>query len=178
MQAALGIARDEGVDALTLARVAERSGVTKPIAYEHFGTREGLLIALIQDYDERMLAACKATLNSRGDTLQDVAAIFSASYIDACLEMGPEIAAIFNALCVGKDTQDFLRTWRAGLVDAASSVFAPFVPSKGRRDLVLTGILGAAEALSGEVMSRAVSRRRAVDTLAHIIGASLGTSSR
>ncbi|MHC8285601.1 helix-turn-helix domain-containing protein [Pseudomonas sp. XS1P51] len=33
-----------GTDALTLATLAERAGVTKPVAYEHFRTRSGLLI--------------------------------------------------------------------------------------------------------------------------------------
>src|SRR5687767_16006033 len=37
------IVRDEGTDALTLGYLAERAGVTKPIAYGHFETRAGLL---------------------------------------------------------------------------------------------------------------------------------------
>ncbi|MBC8136296.1 MAG: helix-turn-helix transcriptional regulator, partial [Fibrella sp.] len=46
LQVAYEIIRSEGTDELTLARVAEQAGVTKPIAYEHFGSRSGLLIAL------------------------------------------------------------------------------------------------------------------------------------
>src|SRR5689334_13006179 len=40
------IVRESGSDALTLASLAERAGVTRPIAYEHFETRAGLLVAL------------------------------------------------------------------------------------------------------------------------------------
>ncbi len=35
-----------GADKLTLATVAEQAGVSKPIAYEHFGSKQGLLLAL------------------------------------------------------------------------------------------------------------------------------------
>lgn len=44
------LAREEGTDALTLPR-AEVAGVTKPLVYTHFGTRNGLLTALYKDFD-------------------------------------------------------------------------------------------------------------------------------
>ena len=56
LETAAVIVRAEGTDALTLARLAEQAGVTKPIAYEHFGTRAGLLIALYRYFDERQAA--------------------------------------------------------------------------------------------------------------------------
>ncbi len=47
LDVATSIVRAGGVDTLTLARVAEEAGVSKPIAYSHFGTRSGLLKALL-----------------------------------------------------------------------------------------------------------------------------------
>ena len=44
LETASAIVRAGGTDALTLAHLAEQAGVTKPIAYEHFGTRAGLPI--------------------------------------------------------------------------------------------------------------------------------------
>ena len=41
---ALSIVREEGADRLTLGHLAQRAGVSKPVAYDHFGTRSGLLI--------------------------------------------------------------------------------------------------------------------------------------
>ena len=35
-----------GADRLTLATVAQQAGVSKPIAYDHFGSKQGLLLAL------------------------------------------------------------------------------------------------------------------------------------
>jgi len=34
----------EGSEALTLARVGDAAGVSKPVVYDHFTTRHGLLI--------------------------------------------------------------------------------------------------------------------------------------
>ncbi len=47
------LVREEGTDALSLGRLAEQAGVTKPVVYDHFETRNGLLMALYQEYDAR-----------------------------------------------------------------------------------------------------------------------------
>ncbi|WP_437925086.1 TetR family transcriptional regulator [Sorangium sp. So ce291] len=46
-----------GTEALTLGHLAERAGVSKPIAYQHFETRSGHLIALARQIDDRQVAA-------------------------------------------------------------------------------------------------------------------------
>ena len=52
LEVARGIVRQQGTEALTLGYLAERANVTKPIPYDHFGDREGLLMALYQDYSD------------------------------------------------------------------------------------------------------------------------------
>ncbi|WP_042832036.1 helix-turn-helix domain-containing protein, partial [Xanthomonas citri] len=47
------LAHQEGTDALSLGRLAEAAGITKPTVYDHFGTRQGLLAALYRDFDLR-----------------------------------------------------------------------------------------------------------------------------
>jgi AcrR family transcriptional regulator len=59
---ALKLVRMEGTGGLTLARLAEAAGVTKPIAYEHFETREGLLMALFTRIDRKTEAAVMSAL--------------------------------------------------------------------------------------------------------------------
>ena len=39
LDTALRIVREEGADRLTLGHLAIRAGVSKPVTYEHFGTR-------------------------------------------------------------------------------------------------------------------------------------------
>jgi AcrR family transcriptional regulator len=60
LDAAWRVVREEGTEALTLGRLAEQSGVTKPVVYDHFGTRSGLLAALYQEFDARQTAIMDA----------------------------------------------------------------------------------------------------------------------
>lgn len=55
LEVARGIVRQQGTEALTLGYLAERANVTKPIPYDHFGDREGLLMALYRDFSDRQL---------------------------------------------------------------------------------------------------------------------------
>ena len=62
LEAAAAIVAEAGTEALTLQAVAARAGVTKPIAYDHFGSREGALIALYRRLDEDQMAAARDVL--------------------------------------------------------------------------------------------------------------------
>lgn len=53
LEVAWSLIGSEGTDALSLGRLAEAAGVTKPVVYDHFGSRNGLLVALYEDYDVR-----------------------------------------------------------------------------------------------------------------------------
>jgi AcrR family transcriptional regulator len=82
LEVARGIVRQQGTEALTLGYLAERANVTKPIPYDHFGDREGLLMALYQDYSDRQLAKFRETLAVDSKTLEKTIRFFSAAYID------------------------------------------------------------------------------------------------
>ena len=90
LDTALTIVREEGTDALTLGHLAERAGVSKPIAYEHFGTRSGLLIALYERIDDRQVAALLQALERTPRRLGDVARVMSDAYMACYLTAGPE----------------------------------------------------------------------------------------
>ncbi|MBB1592969.1 TetR family transcriptional regulator [Achromobacter sp. UMC46] len=47
---------DEGTDALTLGRHAEKAGISKPVVYDNFGMRNGLLAELYQGFNLRQTA--------------------------------------------------------------------------------------------------------------------------
>ena len=175
LDTALTIVRDEGTEALTLARLAERAGVTKPIAYEHFGTRAGLLIALFRDYDDRTTAAMRAALEAGGKTLDEVVSILATIYVDCCLGMGPEVSAIFNALSASEETGDFRHSFREFLAGEFRKALAPFVKLSGRGGkALLIGILGAAEALTEEAGAGRLSRSEAVAALTRLMLGALG----
>jgi AcrR family transcriptional regulator len=177
LETALEIIRSEGTEALTLSYLAERAGVTKPIAYEHFGTRSGLLIALYRDYDERQTQAMRAALEAKGKTLEDVAGIVSAAYVDCVLTAGPEFGALAAALSATEEMEDFRQSLRDSYIAEFRKAFAPFARlPRGEGQALLTGLLGAAESLSQAAASGRLSRAQAVSALSHIMLGALESS--
>lgn len=176
LETASAIVRSQGTDALTLAYLAEQAGVTKPIAYEHFGTRAGLLIALYRHYDARQAQAAQAAIAARAETLEDVVAIVSAAYVDCVLSAGPEFGAIAAALSATEEMEDFRQTLRDGYVDLYREALSPFVDLPGPEGrAVLLGLIGAADALSQAAAAQRLSRTEATIALTQIM---LGALSR
>ena len=64
LETAREIVRESGTDALSLGSLAERAGVSKPITYNHFGTRAGLLIALYREINEQQVRATQEALDN------------------------------------------------------------------------------------------------------------------
>ena len=127
LETASAIVRAHGTDALTLAYLAEQAGVTKPIAYEHFGTRAGLLIALYRHYDDRQVQAAKLALEVSATTLDGAVAILSAAYVDCVLSAGPEFGAIAAALSATEEMDEFRQTLRDGYVELYRQALSRFV---------------------------------------------------
>ena len=173
LETAQAIMSEEGTDALTLGYVAERAGVSKPIAYEHFGTRAGLLIAICSAYDKRQMQAQREALAAGGETLEDVASIFASSYVSCVLDMGPAMGAAFAALSATEETADFRQSLRRGYVERYREGFGRFVELPQSDMAVLLGCLGAAEALAQDAAAGRVSRDDAVEALAGMFTATL-----
>jgi len=174
LETAQAILRDKGTDALTLGHLAECAGVSKPIAYEHFGTRAGLLIALCRDYDQRQMQAQREALEKGAERLEDATAILASAYISCVLDMGPEMGAAFAALSATEETADFRQSLRRGYVDRYRESFGRFVELPEKDDAIFLGFLGAAESLAQDAAAGRVSRRDAVEALASMFTATLG----
>ena len=166
LETASAIVRAHGTDALTLAHLAEQAGVTKPIAYEHFGTRAGLLVALYRHYDDRQAQAVRLALETRAHSLDDVIGILSAAYVDCVLSSGPEFGAIAAALSGTEEMADFRQSLRDGYATAYSAALAPFAKPPTRA--IMLGVIGAADSLSEAAANRRLSRKQAIDALARI----------
>lgn len=168
------IVRDAGTEALTLAAVAERAGVTKPVAYEHFGSREGLLIALYRALDVQQMDAARAALAAGEQTLEETARVLSASYIDCWLQAGTEFYAISAALEGSEAMHDAKAALRQAYFALIREAFAPFVivPRPEAR-AVTAAIVGAADAVAAEAAAGKVSRAAAVRTLTALIANAL-----
>src|SRR3546814_5722448 len=98
LETAMTIVREQGTDALTLGYLAERALVSKPVVYDHFVTRSGLLIALYGRIDERQVTMLRDALARVPGQLDDVARVVSHAYMSCYLTVGSEWHAISAAL--------------------------------------------------------------------------------
>ena len=173
LDASSEIIRTEGTQMLTLAHVAERCGVTKPIAYQHFGTRSGLLMALYRDLGDNHARAVANALDRQMTNriaLADIAALLSTAFIDCVIENGAQYSAISAALAASAEMDDFRQEIRNETVLTYQSIIARCfdAPQHDLRHL-LVGILGAAEALAEASARGSVNRGEAIASLSTIM---------
>lgn len=172
LEVARGIVRVQGTEALTLGYLAERANVTKPIPYDHFGDREGLLMALYQDYSDKQLKKFRETLAVDSKTLEKTVHFFSAAYIDCAISAGPETGPIAAALSGSRALLAFRELCVTDCADCLRTALSPYIELKGvQGEAALTAIIGAAEALSAAAGSGAIARTVAEEMLS---GAMLG----
>lgn len=170
LENAHAIAREQGTDALTLGALAERAGVSKPIAYSHFETRAGLMIALYKQINDRQVAALAAAVERTPSRLDDVATVVSEAYMDCYTSVGPEWHAIGAALKGDAQMDAYQREMNEGHVAFYVEALGPLSPlpiDDVRRRCV--GIIGAAEALSGAMVRGTTTRQEAAESLATLI---------
>ncbi|MFI5611684.1 TetR/AcrR family transcriptional regulator [Amycolatopsis sp. NPDC051903] len=170
LDTAAAIVRVEGADALTLARVAEEAGVSRPIAYGHFETRTGLLKALYHRIDQQQTEAAQASLEARAGSLAEAAELLAQFYVGCVLHIGSEFGPITAALATTPDMEEILRAGRERYADTFLKAVQRFVdlPDTEGKPLLL-GVVGAAETLSREVISSRLDSRVAVASITRII---------
>ena len=170
LDTARDILRESGADALTLGHLAERAGVSKPIAYEHFGTREGLLIALSEEIEARHVGKLKAGLEKAPPTLPAIADVISSAYIGCALESGPEWLAMSGALRGNAQmdaVQQALADDYVAIIAAALARFSSLSPDDLR--LRCVGLAGAAETIARELIRGRIDENTASANLAALI---------
>ncbi|MCD0504812.1 TetR/AcrR family transcriptional regulator [Bordetella petrii] len=157
--------RGEGTDALTLGRLAEEAGVTKPVVYDHFGTRNGLLAALYQDFDLRQTALIDAAIAASKATLKDKARVIARTYVECVLTQGREIPEVLAALEGAPELNQLKRQYQQVFIQKCRAVLAPFAGSRGIAPAGLWAMLGAADALSHAAVVGDITEQQAADEL-------------
>lgn len=157
--------REEGTDALTLGYLAEKAGVTKPVVYDHFTTRAGLLAALYQDFDRRQTALMDAALANAEATLSGTATVIATAYVDCVLTQGNEIPGVIAALASTPELERIKREYEAIFLEKCRNVLSPFADGAKIGQPGLRAMLGAAEALSQAAATDEISAEQARDEL-------------
>jgi AcrR family transcriptional regulator len=175
LAAALSMVRDGEAHLLTLAAVAAKGGVSKPVAYEHFGTREGLLIALYESLDVQHTEAARLALLECQGSLERTAEALAAAFIDCAIKAGPEGLAIETALAACMQGEDVRHAQQRKYVDLYVEALKPFVaapPNEART--LMVGLVGAADALGREAGLRLISRGEAIAAVSMMIRRTIG----
>ena len=172
------LVREEGTEALTLGRLAEQAGVTKPVVYDHFGARSGLLAALYQDFDARQTAVIDAALQASEPNLASKAAVIASSYVDCVLLQGREIPGVIAALAGSPELEKIKREYHLAFIEKCRNILAPFAGPGGVTSASLWAMLGAAETLSYAAAAGEITAAQAKDELFETIVAMVARSAR
>ncbi|MEU0317055.1 TetR/AcrR family transcriptional regulator [Nocardioides sp. NPDC006273] len=163
--AGIEIARAEGGRAVTLARVAEAGGVSKPIAYRLFDSLTDLLTRM----ERQVVAAYEtAVIGALEDARRDGASpvgllsVLARTYVDHSLGAGAVYETVSAARAATEEVEahffevpeGFSRIWREMLG----------LPS-GEETALLTMFLGAADNLVTAVQAGVIEQEGAVDRL-------------
>lgn len=162
---AWNLVREQGSDALTLGRVAEEAGVSKPVVYDHFGTRHGLLAALYEDFDQRQNAIIVAAMAAAGPGLAERANVVAASYVDCVLTQGREIPDVLSALDSTPELAEVKRKYQLDFIEKFRGWFAEATLPQPS----MWGILGAADAISNAVVCEDISQQQGLAELQSLI---------
>ncbi|NUP75166.1 MAG: TetR/AcrR family transcriptional regulator, partial [Sinomonas sp.] len=79
-----GLFAAKGLDAATIEEIASAAGVTKPVIYEHFGSKEGLYRVVVEEESALLLAAITGSLaeDATPRVLVERAALALLTYIE------------------------------------------------------------------------------------------------
>ncbi|GAA1687992.1 TetR/AcrR family transcriptional regulator [Nonomuraea maheshkhaliensis] len=165
LDTAMAIVRVHGTDSLTLLSLAEAAGVSRPIVYDHFGTRSGLLIALYRRLEERHRAASERALRDAPAVPREIARVLSAAYF-ACATDMPEWTAVSAALKGSQEMEAIERELLDGYTDLMVTALRPYsgLTQEALR-LRCVGVLGAAESIAAELNRGRTTAAAAVTAL-------------
>jgi AcrR family transcriptional regulator len=153
LDTALLIVREEGADRLTLGYLALRAGVSKPVAYDHFATRSGLLIALYRWIDTERVKAFRDAMAVGVRSLDETVEMLAAAYIECAGDTKDEFHAVGAALAGSEEKAAVFQELLENCIQMFVSVLGPYStmpPQELERRCI--GLVGAGEALSGALV--------------------------
>lgn len=169
LETAWQLMQREGSDALTLARVGEAAGVSKPVVYDHFTTRHGLLAALYDDFDRRQTDLMEAAMMAEPATLQAQAQTLASCYVACVITEGREIPDLLAALSASPELAAIKRHYQCDFIDRCQRWFAPFTGGQAIPEAAMWGLLGAADAISSAVVRGDIRQAEGQQALAAIV---------
>lgn len=164
------IVREEGADRLTLGLLAVRAGVSKPVVYDHFGTRAGLLIELYRWIDTEKVNAFQRAMAQGERSLEETIDLLAAAYIDCATDTNGEFHAVGAALAGSEEKAAVFQEPLDNSVRMFMAVLQPHCTLSGAdMERRCIGLVGAGEALSAALVRGRCSEAEAVEAFASLI---------
>ncbi|MEJ3655940.1 TetR/AcrR family transcriptional regulator [Actinomycetes bacterium KLBMP 9759] len=146
LDAAVAVFTERGFQSASMDAVAERVGVTKPVLYTHFGSKDGLLLACITRARAELLqvtVAAVAAAKGPEDVLRSgIKAFFD--YLDA---QGPSWMLLYSETTVAGEALESIRAQQTDFIAAMLAAQSPQTDPE-RLDAWAQIIVGACERLA------------------------------
>ena len=164
----------DGADDLTLALLAERAGVSKPIAYDHFQSKSGLLIALLEDTSRYYETDAEAKIAAAPATVPAIAEIVATAYVNCAIEAGPATTTLAAAAEADSEARKAGRALQSRHADSFAQAFAPVLEDDHPRlHLLFRGLVAASNAICDDRTQNRITTEAAIETLRHLLVTSL-----
>lgn len=164
------IVRDENADRLTLAHLAVRAGVSKPVVYDHFATRSALLIELYKWLDTERVSAFRNAMAGNTLSLEETSRTLASAYIQCAADSNDEFHAVGAALAGSQEKAVVFQELLDNCVQMFVAVLEPHAArSAAELERCCTGLVGAGEALAGASARGRLSIAEAIDAFASLI---------
>ncbi|MBD3915907.1 TetR/AcrR family transcriptional regulator [Nocardioides hwasunensis] len=173
VEVARRIVVEEGADALTLGHLAVAAGVSKPVVYDHFGSRAGVLVALYEDYDRRQTALLVEALDATPTSLDAQVATVARCHVACVLDHGAEIGGVVAALSGTPAMAEVKRGSDAAYVEICRRAFDRSAAPAAWTDAAAVAFLGAADAVSEAALDQTITRADAESALVDLLASQL-----
>jgi AcrR family transcriptional regulator len=159
LDVALEVFATSGYHQTSMEEVAEAAGVTKPVLYQHFGSKRELYLELLEDVGGQMMAAVAKAVASARNPHQQVEAGFGAYF--RFVEANESAFKLLFGGGARRDEEfaDAVRRVETSVADEIAVLIEADVDPDHRR-LLAHGLVGLAEATSRQW----VANGRDVDT--------------
>lgn len=177
LNTAMTIIREEGADRLTLGRLATRAGVSKPVAYDHFGTRSGLLIALYKLIDRQQSDALREALTSTERSFEATVSMLAAAHVHCHADTGGEWHAVGAALAGSEEKDAVYQELLDGYARLFAAVLKPYCTlDDAELERRCVGLIGAGDALAAAMVRNHSRESEATAAFAALIRGGLRES--
>jgi AcrR family transcriptional regulator len=147
---------ERGYQACSMDEIAERVGVSKPMLYEYFGSKEGLFVACIRVARAELLAATLAAVEVRASAEETLRRGLEAFFVFVDSRRRSWLLLRQEAAVAGQLAMDEIEGIRQQQTQVNATLFASCLPGLPARDLEAYGevVVGACERLASWYVAR------------------------